>query len=143
MIKKDRIKKTVKIAGMLAGACILAQGISREFFPEKAKNKEDLVRIVKEEESSIRRDNIPRKIYLTYGGVEWGTAGSGSLGDGNYIIIFDGEKNRTVIRHELYHIYAGHCDKAAEKGENGWDNLGDRVKDEFRARMYADFGLRL
>jgi len=141
VLTKKNIKKSVKIAGLLVGACILTQGISREFFSEKIKSTEDLVRIIKQEESLIRRDNIPRTIYLTYGRTEWGTAGSGSLGKGKYIIIIDKERNRTVIRHELYHVYAGHCDKAVEKGN--WDGWKDRVRDEFKARMYADFGLRL
>ena len=140
IINKNKIKKTAKIAGMLTGACILCQGISREFFPEKIKNTADLVRIVKQEEILISRDNIPRTICFTYGHTKWGTASSGKIGEGKYLVILDEERNRTVIRHELYHIYAGHCDKAVEKGEwGGWD----RVKDEFRARIYADFGLRL
>jgi len=140
MITKNRLKKTIKILGLIAGACILTQGISREFFPEKIKNTEDLIRILKQEECLIRKDNIPRTIYCTYGRTEWGTAGSGKIGNGKYLIILDEERNRTVIRHELYHIYAGHCDKAVEKGEWGaWD----KIRNEFSARMYADYGLRL
>jgi hypothetical protein len=139
MITKKNIKKTAKIAGLLLGAGILAQGISREFFSEKIKNTGDLIRIVRQEESSIKVDNLPRIVYLTYGHTEWGTACSGKIGKGKYIILLDKERNRTVIRHELYHIYAGHCDKAAEKGEWGaWD----KVRDEFSAMMYADYGLR-
>ena len=87
----------------------------------------------------IKRDNTPRIIYFTYGHTEWGTASSGNIRKGEYAVILDKERNRTVIRHELYHIYAGHCDKAADKGEwSGWD----KVRDEATAMMYADYGLR-
>ena len=140
MITKIQLNKTTKIAGLLLGLSILTQGINREFFAEKIKNKEDLVRIMGEEESLIRKDNLPRTIYCTYGYTGWGTAGSGKLEGGKYFIILDKHgRDRTIIRHELYHIYAGHCDRAVEKGE--WKGL-DVLKNELSARLYADFGLR-
>ena len=140
MTIKNKFRKTIGTVVLLAGACILTQGISREFFPEKIKNTEDLIRIVKEEECSIRRDNIQRKIYWIYGRSQWGTIDSARIGEGKYLVRIDKKRDRTAIRHELYHIYAGHCDRAVEKGDwSGWD----QARDELTAMMYADFGLKL
>ena len=137
---KKQFKKAAKITALLASASIIGHGISQEFFPEKIKNTDDLVRMLREEQESIKWDNPVKTVYTTYGRTDWGTAGSCKIGPGKYMIILDKEKNRTVLRHEIYHIYSGHCDKAFEKGEwTGWD----RVRDEITARLYADYGLRL
>lgn len=134
-----KIKKGLKFAGGLFAAYLVLQGIRAEFFPEKINTREDLIRIVQEEEPKARKNNRAIHIYWMYGSTEWGTAISGKIAENTYKVVLDDCKDRTTIRHELYHIYAGHCDRAYEKGE--W-TLKDRIKDEITATIYANYGWR-
>jgi hypothetical protein len=137
------LKKTLQILGItsLIGTAVLSPAIYRQNFPEKINNTSDLIRIATEEEKIARKDNSTNHIYWTYGKTPWGTAGSRKLSEGNYQIILDkAGKNRTTIRHELYHIYAGHCDNAFAKMQ--WTTK-DKLHDELAANLYAYYGLRL
>ena len=137
------LKKTLQILGIttLVSTAILLPAIYRQNFPEKINIVSDLIRIVKEEEKTVRKDSAIKHIYWTYGQVEWGTAGSANLSEGNYLVILDkAGRNRTTIRHELYHIYAGHCDAATKKGE--WTTK-DKIRNELTANIYSYYGLRL
>lgn len=57
--------------------------------------------------------------------------------DGNYTITFN-EFNNGTMRHELYHIYAGHCDYKGSLGVFRFLFLMEPV-----ACLYAVFGLKL
>lgn len=96
--------------------------------------------MVKEEEPKARRDSLTRTIYWGYGDTKWGTAASQKIGEGEYKILLDAKRDRNVIRHELYHVYAGHCDRAFDTLK--WD-IWDKIKDEFTANCYAYYGWRL
>lgn len=134
------IRKTIAIAVIAAGLCAVGYGVNKEFFPEKAKNMQELETIIKEETSKIRDRQDKRTVYWTFGRVPWRTAASCKFNDNEYMVILDKDLNRTAIRHELYHIFRAHCDKAYEKGE--WTTL-DKIKNEITARLYADYGIRL
>lgn len=119
---------------------IITTSIFNEYFSEKINSTADFIRIVKEEEPRARNDSDTRTIYWMYGQTEWGTAASQKLREGEYKIILDEKKDRNVIRHELYHVYAGHCDRAFNTLK--WD-IWDKIRDEFIANCYAYYGWRL
>jgi hypothetical protein len=128
---KNLIKKSFKISGILFAGYILAQGIASEFFSDKIETTQDLIKIVSQEQPKARGEYIGRKnIWFRYGSTPWGTAASCKLDINEYEIILDHSKDRTTIRHELYHIYAGHCDKAFERGE--WKTSDKKcIKDKY------------
>lgn len=139
---KNKLGKSAKIALTAVIACngLIGQIAYKENFSSKPKNTEELIKMIKEEELNARKDSSTKHIYWRNGPTQWGTAQSCKLSEGNYLVILDGKRNRPTIRHELYHIYAGHCDNAFAKGGwNGWD----KVKDEIAANCYAYYGLRL
>jgi hypothetical protein len=138
-MKKSLFKKVRNTALILLLAAI-GRASYMEYFPEKIKNKQDLLRIAGEEISKVRVENDKRMIYFMNGRTPWGTAASKKISENNYLIIFDNKRDRTTMRHELYHIFAGHADRSyTDKSWQGWD----KFHDEFTANIYSYFGLRL
>ncbi len=136
---KSKLKKTAAYTAILLSP-IISTSVYNEYFSEKINSTQDFLRIVKEEEPLARRDGLTRTIYWAYGKTKWGTAGSQKFAQGKYKIILDAKRDRTVIRHELYHIYACHCDRAFDTLKwEGWN----KIKDEFTANCYAYYGWRL
>ncbi len=137
------MKQKLKNFGALvsvAGAFLFWQGVSAEYFSDEIKNSADLIKIVKEEGPLARKDSLTRHIYWKFGQTPWGTAASAKLSEGNYVIILDGSRTRTAVRHELYHIYDRHCDNAFAKGD--WTTI-DKMFNEITANCYAYYGWRL
>ena len=136
---KSKFKKTALYTSLLLSP-IISTSVYNEYFSEKVNSQEDLIRIVKEEEPLARKDSVTRTIYWMYGDTPWGTAASQKIREGEYKIVLDSKKDRNVIRHELYHVYASHCDRAFDTLK--WDTW-DKIKDEFTANCYAYYGWRL
>lgn len=135
---KDK-KKKIKLGFGLLATYLIGQAVYMENFSDVAKTTPELIKIVKEEEPKVRKDSLERHIYWTSGKTYWGTAASAKISDKDYIIILDQKKNRSTIRHELYHVYKGHCDKAYKEGE--WSTR-DKILNEITANLYAYYGLR-
>lgn len=136
---KSKIRKALFVGGVTL-ACLVGKAVYEENFSEEIKNTSDLIKIVKEEEPKARKYSLTKTIYWTEGKTPWGTAASAKISEGNYLVILDEHKGRSSVRHELYHIYAGHCDKAFAKGE--WTTW-DKICDETTANLYSWYGLRL
>ena len=124
--------------------------IARLRYPEKINSQEDLDRIVKEEARKLgikkqfkaiyENDAITTSdIFGVYGGV------AQRISDGTYEIRIGGYgRNRATVRHELYHIYRGHCDDCIKKSKNPLLNHIDRnFRREIQACVYQAFGLKL
>ncbi len=136
---KNKLKKLAIVAG-IASTYLIGQAVYLENFPEKVHNIKDLMRITNEEDAAVRGNNPQKHIFWRRGATKWGTAASGKLAEGKYLVVLDQERDRTTIRHEIYHIYAGHCDRVFLKGE--WTKR-DKFFDEITANIYSYYGLRL
>lgn len=114
--------------------------IKNDYCSRKLSTTKELAEVIKEEESHFSKLDTVKEVYWTYGITPWGTACSEKIRDNVYLITLDKRKTRNVIRHELYHIYAGHCDSATSN--NVW-SLRAQFHDEFTARVYATYNLKL
>jgi len=86
--------------------------------------------------------------------IPWGNSGRNRDSEGKrYKLELGLPCNKDVIRHELYHIYRGDCDKMHELGKQygrcrfifllQLKELYIRMFCELRAQVYASWGLKL
>jgi len=100
--KKDLKKMAVTVAcpiyvPMLLGACVLPV-----LFERKITSQKELDSIVNEESKKLGLSNIAGKLHEKY---------CGHVGpDGKSVHVGGFEATRTIVRHELYHIYKQHND---------------------------------
>ncbi|MBS3086589.1 hypothetical protein J4422_02710 [Candidatus Pacearchaeota archaeon] len=107
-------------------------------FSERVNSQEDLDRIVKEEVEKLGITKpIKANFQTSYAG------GAKKIGEGNYEINIGGfAARRSMVRHELYHIRKGHCEKIREEiGIN--DLFNYLLKYEPQAIAYQVFGIKL
>lgn len=130
----------IKFGAYLMGAGLSLIPLKRAYFSEKIETEEDLLRISNEEAKKIGLD--PSKKYICNFGednsqLQRHTACVTKEANDTYVILFYKKRDRTTVRHELYHIYGGHCDRTEEA------TLIRRTLDEIEAEAYALYGLKL
>lgn len=102
---------------------------------EKINDQAQLEKVLQEEQGKIRLKD--KSIEARFGPAKYHLACARRMSDGRYLILLDGAKTRPALRHELYHIYVGDCDKIYEP------TLFRRFIDENRASFYALTGIKL
>jgi hypothetical protein len=135
-----KILKTTAIITPIVLSSLIGKAVYEEYYSDRADRIQDFINIIKQEQLKLAKSKDRRIIYCGYGPTPWGSAASMKIAEGKYRLILDGKRNRAVIRHELYHIYAGHCDTRFNKEE--W-SIRDKIHDELTANLYAYYGLKL
>ena len=117
-------------------ATLLGLTVVSATFSQKIRTQKELVSIVDEE---AKRLGIDKSIISTlHDKLEWC---SGKRYDGSYGLHIGGFlAKRSVVRHELYHIFKGDCDEDHNGDYNG---LRYQFIKEPRAILYETFGIRL
>lgn len=72
---------------------------------ERISSEEQLNSVLNEEISKLKIKD--KKISARFGKAYFGVAHSARLHNGEYEIVLENGKNRSALRHELYHIYRG------------------------------------
>lgn len=138
-MKFKKFSRASLMIGLLASIPFAIE-IKKDYFTKNISNLSELARIIQEEELNIFQLQDKKEVYWTFGKTPWHTAASAKIRENTYLVILDEDKNRFVIRHELHHIYAGHCDQAFKIGK--WNGI-NKFLDEATARLYSTYNLRL
>ncbi len=121
IIKMSHLEKSLKTGIKILRNCLVgvgiyslalagSQGIHQELSP-KIENQVSLKKILEKErkQAGIKEDEI---IHVTISKNEKESSYSIKISEKEYeIFLFNYGRNLGVLRHELYHIADGHCDK--------------------------------
>lgn len=80
---------------------------------DKIRDEEELEGMLKEEMKKFGLSN--KSVSAKFGRAQLGVAHAEKFPDGKYEVVLDRlGRNRSALRHELYHIYSGHLDSKIE-----------------------------
>lgn len=144
-IRTDLLKERMENASFLERASFLFVGgivysplqYLSNFFSKKIRNEKQLELALNEEISKLGIKN--KKITARFGWSFLGSAHAQKLDDGNYEIVLDEDfRNRSALRHELFHIYRGDTESQIPVSDLKFIYLR-----EPRAVLYQTLGIKL
>jgi len=109
-------------------------------FRKKISSQEELSKIIEEEAPKLGLDS--KKIFGKYDALAEGCFAQKTARGHSVVLKADSWMcTRNAVKHELYHIYRGHCD---DKGEPGLlDVLDYNFRREPQAVLYETFGIKI